>query len=207
MGRNWIPIRRSRPAEFRIVSFTQVSSPRGLYNLWTIWGTNCIFLFFLRRKKRGATTEKPLRPPGGLDSSRIIGKTECAALRCKRRPSPPPGRRSARVERLAPKRARNRALLGAVPKNEPDRRTTRRIRARPTHIQRSRVGKQDASVATPKCAQHYGRRSSNRSNENRPAAGLKTRLSPSTFARKAGYAWPRCKGGGSPGPATSRSPR
>jgi hypothetical protein len=114
------------------VSCTQVSTPRRLYNLWTNVGTNCIFLVFLRRKKRGVTTENSLRPPGALDSSPIIGRTERAALRSPRRASPSPGRGSARptlarhalgrgdarpgrcialVERLAPKRARDLALL------------------------------------------------------------------------------------------------
>jgi hypothetical protein len=57
-GPIWIPIRLSRPGVQETVSFTQVSRSRGLYNLWTIWGTNCIFLFFLRRKKRGSHHRK-----------------------------------------------------------------------------------------------------------------------------------------------------
>ena len=86
-------------------------------------------------QSRKATTENSLRSPGPLDSSRIIRQTE--PPRCGPRRDPrlrqdeaPPRRRSDPVERLAPKRARNLALSGAMPKNEPDQRSTREMRAR-----------------------------------------------------------------------------
>ena len=134
------------------VSCTQVSTRAACTIFGQTW-TNCIFLVFLRRKKRGVTTENSLRPPGALDSSPIIGRTERAAHEVAEESLAFAGTRLRQADArqtlvsagamhgpgdalhlcsdVSQEGERPRPL-GAMPTNEPDRRSTRWIKRTPT---------------------------------------------------------------------------